>query len=506
MPVNLIKEWLGHRTGRLALALGIYALLFILWVAFGAARLPYREAIGDLAFPPLGIIAAVLTWRLGSQRSLKPRARFAWRTIALAMFSYAVGDLLWAYYELVLGTSPFPSLADDGYLLFYPLFMVGLVSFPCAPQTKGQQTKFWLDAGTVLLGGWMVIWYFVLGPLAVAEHADRLRTLLSSAYPIGDLVLLFGTAAMLLRHPEGGNRYALGFLAAGIISFLVADVGFGYQDLKDMYQSGNWPDAFWMLAWFLFAASALYQGWWVSQKAATDTPAVEEMRAVSSLPYAAVTLGFALLIIAGGHAAPYPLGGLLYAAIAMTAFVLIRQLTVMTENLQLLADLRQLATTDSLTGLLNRREFFSLAEREFERFQRYRRLLAAIMLDIDTFKTINDRHGHQAGDLVIQTVAEHCRKQLRKVDLAARYGGDEVVILLPETDLHGASGVAQRLLEAIQQSPLAFGEHLLKISISAGVAAGNGTSSLAALLHRADQALYEAKQAGRNRIKINAER
>ena len=187
-------------------------------------------------------------------------------------------------------------------------------------------------------------------------------------------------------------------------------------------------------------------------------------------------------------------------------FVLIRQLTVMTENLQLLTDLRQLATTDSLTGLLNRREFFSLAEREFERFQRYRRLLAAIMLDIDTFKTINDRHGHQAGDLVIQTVAEHCRKQLRKVDLAARYGGDEVVILLPETDLHGASGVAQRLLEAIQQSPLAFGEHLLKISISAGVAAGNGTSSLAALLHRADQALYEAKQAGRNRIKINAER
>src|SRR5207247_5274822 len=153
----------------------------------------------------------------------------------------------------------------------------------------------------------MVIWYFVLGPLAVAEHTDRLRTLLSSAYPIGDLVLLFGTAALLLRHPEGGNRYALGFLAAGIISFLVADVGFGYQDLKDMYQSGNWPDAFWMLAWFLFAASALYQGWWVSQKAAADTPAVEEIRAVSSLPYAAVVLGFGLLITAGGHAAPYPL-------------------------------------------------------------------------------------------------------------------------------------------------------------------------------------------------------
>lgn len=504
MQADLIREWLRHRTGRVALALGIYALLFVLWVAFGASRLPYRDAIGDLAFPPLGFIAALLTWRASSHPSFTRRARLAWRTIALAMLSYAAGDLVWAYYELALGTSPFPSLADDGYLLFYPLFMVGLVSLPHAPQTKASQTKFWLDACTVLLGGWMVIWYFVLGPIAVAEHTDRLRTLLSSAYPIGDLVLIFGTAALLLRQPEGGNRYALGLLATGIASFLIADIGFGYQDLKDLYQSGNWPDAFWMCAWFLFAASALYQAWWLSQKSATATAPPEDAR-VSSLPYGAVILGFALLFVAGGRAAPYPLGGLLYAAIALTAIVIIRQLTVMSENIRLVAGLRQLASTDSLTGLLNRREFFSLADREFDRSQRYRHPLSAIMVDIDSFKTINDTYGHQAGDLVIRTIAEHCVRKLRKIDLAARYGGDEVVIILPETDLHGASGVAQRLREAIVQSPLPFGEHLLKISISAGVAAANGTLSLAALLHHADEALYEAKQSGRNKIKISAD-
>ena len=174
-------------------------------------------------------------------------------------------------------------------------------------------------------------------------------------------------------------------------------------------------------------------------------------------------------------------------------------------NLQLLADTQQLAITDGLTGLLNRRQFFELAEREFARCQRYRRPLSAIMVDIDTFKAINDRHGQLAGDLVMQAVAEHCKRQLRKVDLVGRYGGDEIVIVLPETDLHAASGVAQRLLVAITQSPLAFGEDLLKISISAGVAPGNGSATLTALLHRADEALYEAKQAGRNRIKISAE-
>ena len=506
MSADLTKEWLRHRTGRLALALGIYALLFVLWVAFGASRLPHREAIGDLAFPPIGLTAAVLTWRLGSDESLKRRARVAWRTVALAMFFYAGGDILWAYYELVLGIDPFPSLADVGYLLFYPTLMLGLMTFPFAPRTKASQTKFWLDAGTVLLGAWMVIWYFVLGPTALAEHADRLSALLASAYPIGDLVLVFGAAALLLRQPESGNRHVLGMLAAGIASFFVADVAFGYLDLQSSYQAGDWPDAFWMLAWFLFAASALYQSWWSSRKpVAAGVWPPEGIRVISSLPYAAAVLGYGLLVVAGHRAALYPLGGLLYGAIAITALVLLRQLTVMGENLRLLADTQQLAITDGLTGLLNRRQFFELAEREFARCQRYRRPLSAIMVDIDTFKAINDRHGHLAGDLVMQAVAEHCKRQLRKVDLVGRYGGDEIVIVLPETDLHAASGVAQRLLAAITQSPLAFGEHLLKISISAGVAPGNGSASLTALLHRADEALYQAKQAGRNRIKISVE-
>src|SRR5256712_10047871 len=104
------------------------------------------------------------------------------------------------------------------------------------------------------------------------------------------------------------------------------------------------------------------------------------------------------------------------------------------------------------------------------------------MVDIDTSHASNDRPGHLAGDMVRQAVAEHCKRQLRKVDLVGRYGGDEIVIVLPETDLHAASGVAERLLAAITQSPLAFGEHLLKISISAGVAPGDCSGTLTGVL------------------------
>ncbi len=504
MSTGLLREWLRDRTGRFALVLGVYALLFILWVAFGASRFPNRVAIGDLAFPPMGLTATLLAWRLGSHPSLHRRARLAWRIVALALFFYVAGDVLWSYYEVLLGTDPFPSLADVGYLLFYPTLMLGLVSFPFAPQTKASRLKFWLDAGTVVLGGWMIVWYFVLGPTALAGHSEMVDTVLSVAYPIGDLVLIFGAASVLLRDPEGGSRRALGITAAGITAFLIADISFGYRDLQGLYQAGDWPDAFWMLAWFLIAASALYQSWWASRKPVAEPWPPEDVKGISSLPYVAVVLGYALLFIAGRFATPYPLGGLLYAAIAITAFVLLRQLTVMGENLQLLADMRALATIDGLTGLLNRRQFFELAEREFARYQRYKHPLTAIMLDIDNFKEINDQHGHLAGDQVLQIVAEQLRIELRKVDLAGRYGGDELVILLPETDLHDASRVAQRLLTAVAEHPLPFGQHLLKISLSAGVTAANGTPSLTILLHRADEALYEAKQGGRNRIKLRA--
>jgi len=506
MTSHLMGEWLRHRTGRLAVLLGLYTLLFISWVLFGASRLPHRTAIGDLAFLPMGLTAAALAWKLGSHPSLAQRERTAWRIVGVALLSYAAGDALWAYYEIVRGIDPFPSAADIGYLLFYPILMLGLLTFPFAPQTKRSQIRFWLDAATVLLGAVMVIWYFMLGPIALSQVTDTVTTVLTSAYPVGDLVLVFGVAAMLLRQPERSGRRALEIFAAGTASFLIADIAFGYRDLQGIYEAGDWPDAFWMLAWCLFAASTLYQSWQASHKAVGERWPSEDMQSTSPLPYVALVLGYALLFVSGGHATPYPLGGLLYGAIAITAFVLVRQLTTIGENVRLMSVLRDLAATDGLTGLLNRRGFLAMAEREFARYQRYKHPLSAIMVDVDNLKDINDRHGHKAGDEALQAISEQFRRGLRKVDLAGRYGGDELAILLPETDRQGAWGVAQRMLGAVSEQTLAFGEHLLKVTMSAGIATAEGTQTVTALLHRADQALYEAKQAGRNQIKLTAPR
>jgi diguanylate cyclase (GGDEF)-like protein len=166
-----------------------------------------------------------------------------------------------------------------------------------------------------------------------------------------------------------------------------------------------------------------------------------------------------------------------------------------------LQEVQRLAITDYLTSLYNRRHFSKVGEGEVQRARRYQRSLSVIMLDIDYFKRVNDTYGHTVGDQILQGVAESCLKELRGVDVVGRYGGDEFVILLPENDLTAAAQVAERLRKSIAKRRLKTTRGSAKVTASMGVAAMDGKSpTLETLLTRADQALYVAKQKGRNRV------
>jgi diguanylate cyclase (GGDEF)-like protein len=159
------------------------------------------------------------------------------------------------------------------------------------------------------------------------------------------------------------------------------------------------------------------------------------------------------------------------------------------------------ATTDSLTGLHNRQQILELAEREFQRARRLGHALGALMVDIDNFKQVNDTYGHAAGDQVLRSVAACTRSQLRDIDLLGRYGGDEFVVLLVETDGDDAGKVAERIRQGVAQTPVAVEGSPLNVTISVGVAPVTETCpNLSALLNDADVALYAAKKAGKNRV------
>ncbi|MBV8839140.1 MAG: diguanylate cyclase, partial [Alphaproteobacteria bacterium] len=168
-------------------------------------------------------------------------------------------------------------------------------------------------------------------------------------------------------------------------------------------------------------------------------------------------------------------------------------------------ELERLATTDSLTLCYNRRQFWALAEAEWSRFQRYQRPMSMMMFDVDHFKWINDRYGHEAGDHVLARIGEVCRTVKRSSDAIGRLGGDEFAMLLPETDIAQAMIVAQRLRDAMQASEITAGGDPIVAQLSIGIAQATPSHSGAmALLKAADDALYAAKKAGRNQIAVAA--
>ena len=165
---------------------------------------------------------------------------------------------------------------------------------------------------------------------------------------------------------------------------------------------------------------------------------------------------------------------------------------------------RQLAITDSLTGIYNRRHFFQMADHEIKRASRNGSSLAVIMFDIDFFKRVNDEYGHASGDLVLQKVVSMAREEFRSNDILARYGGEEFVVLLPDSDLEHAGMPAERLREKIEKTPITGGKGSILVTTSFGVSACRPESGeihiLGRLIRDADQALYEAKRSGRNRV------
>ena len=166
-------------------------------------------------------------------------------------------------------------------------------------------------------------------------------------------------------------------------------------------------------------------------------------------------------------------------------------------------EVERLSNTDALTGLNNRRYFNAVSEREFELAVRHKKPLSALMLDIDHFKRVNDTYGHAVGDLVLVEIAAVCLKLMRSTDLCARYGGEEICMLLPETASSGAQAIAERLRAAISSLALEADGHAFAVTASMGVAESmSDEDSLPGLLKRSDDALYKAKRDGRNRIVI----
>jgi diguanylate cyclase (GGDEF)-like protein len=197
---------------------------------------------------------------------------------------------------------------------------------------------------------------------------------------------------------------------------------------------------------------------------------------------------------------------ILYAALGSFALLVLVALAFARPILSTLGDFRRVASqaaTDGLTGLANRRSFDDELALEWRRAERVEDSLALLLIDLDNFKSINDEFGHQAGDTVLRRVSAILASGARQVDLTARYGGEEFALLAPETDLVGASRLAERLRVDLETAVIELPDGVeLQVTASLGVAVKAGLDRPEQLVAAADEALYEAKRAGKNRVVV----
>lgn len=181
------------------------------------------------------------------------------------------------------------------------------------------------------------------------------------------------------------------------------------------------------------------------------------------------------------------------------------QVAVVIENTRIFEETQQQAILDPLTRIFNRRGLFQVGMEAFNKSEKSDGKFCAIMADVDRFKDVNDSYGHDAGDKVLQTVAARCKKGIRDFDLIGRYGGEELVILLPDTNIRSGMAVAERLRKSIESAPVQISnEFEIYVTVSMGVAcADQNTTSLETLINRADQAMYIAKHHGRNKVECS---
>ncbi len=184
--------------------------------------------------------------------------------------------------------------------------------------------------------------------------------------------------------------------------------------------------------------------------------------------------------------------------------MIVSTLTLALRNSEIHREVQELATTDSLTALFNSRYFHEILNRQFKCTMRYQHPVSLIMIDLDNFKQINDQYGHLAGDTVLRDISGRLIRSLREIDVPARYGGDEIAIILPETLIEQAFFVAKRLRRLIEEQPISFNGKNINVTASLGIASCPNPviRSVEDMIAVADKALYDAKKSGRNRIEV----
>lgn len=446
-----------HKLFRLA------PLIFLLLQISLRAIVSDPTALSDLFFFNL----AALTAGLSIYFSPLFNDRWAVLSLALAIIIWAIGSAMStaeSFYQLGFWSG----YSDIAYALFYPLALFGLIR-AFSNNVSVQKTEL-LDVAIIGLGATSVLASLLLQPAMVKFEGTALDVFLAILYPIGDLVLL-AIALILTGLRRISIRTLLILLGFGI--FAATDLYFLWKSATSGYEFAAVTDDGWIFGLILIAESFWHQG----------GEMIHSGKAISILSLASLLISGTLLIFAALNPENMPRFVLIPAFGTITLSFL--RMAIALRDAREIHNERELARTDELTGLANRRRFISSLESlGFA-------TATLLLLDLDGFKKVNDTLGHEAGDQLLKVIAVRFSRQVPKDSIIARLGGDEFGVIV-----YGKEAIGLETAQALRSSltyPVQVADHAVTVGVSIGLVVNDGKAEL---MRRADQAMYVAKKDG----------
>ncbi len=466
--------------------LSVWALL----AATGACALAYAGFIA--AGEPEALNAAAAVWIYHATLSMASLACFvrailvrdqrpAWIAFGMGLLCWMAGDLYWTLAYSDAKSTPYPSLADAGYLAALPCFYVGIALL--IKRRIGHFTlASWLDGA---IGGLAAaaLGSALLAPALVGlTNGNAAAVLTNVAYPLGDILLIgFILGALVVSGFRGAGAFLA--IAAGLITWTLADGVYLYQEATSTYR-GGWLDELWLVGALLIAAGA----------ALTFTHRPRARRVYSSpLVFPSLFGTIAIGVLAWDHFSPQHVVSV-WLSVATLAVVIIRMGISFRENNALMAALDDDASTDSLTRLGNRRKLVDDLERALQLGRDARGSHVFALYDLDGFKLYNDTFGHPAGDSLLRRLGAKLAADVEPGGRAYRLGGDEFCILVP-----AFGGAVDRIVESGRSALTEQGEGF-RVSASAGAVLISAEAAIASeVLRLADRRMYaeKAERSGR---------
>ncbi|WP_084780350.1 GGDEF domain-containing protein [Planobispora rosea] len=463
----------SSRVWRVYLLGGFVVLGIFMLLPYGMPR--------DVLYVVIGLCGVVAM--LVSAARFRSAVSLPWALMGTGVLMAVLGDGLWVYYEHIAEVNPFPSLADGFYLLEYPIVAAALHILARRRRSPADRESR-LDSAILVVGLVLPYWVLLIDPRLDSDGPVLTRAILLG-YPLADALMLAGLVRLLTT--AGARTPAFRMITAELVGVLAGDVVFVLVEDPQGFSLSLGVIPF-LTAYLLWGAAALHPS-------APDLLRATPEAAPSLTPRRLLTLTAVVLLAPGTLIVQLAFGLELDAwAVAVTSAALfmlvVARMAAMLRRMQEQADrLDEIARTDTLTGLPNRRTLDAQLAREYERAARDGAPLCLALLDLDHFKRFNDTHGHQAGDELLAGAATAWSLVITSGDMLARYGGEEFVLLMPGRTLDDAEHLLAALRVVTPQGQ----------SFSAGLALWDGRESALGLLRRADTALYAAKDAGRAR-------